>query len=102
MILPILTYGSEVWGFHNSPDIAKVHLKLLKQVSGVRPQTSTSAVLGEFGRFPLTVYRKIRIVKFWYRIMKALDAVHFKIMFIKDSNGNVTYSWTKKRYENVV
>jgi hypothetical protein len=61
MILPNLTYGSEVWGFHNSPDIAKVNLKFLKQVLGVRAQTPSSAVLGEFGRFPMTVYRKIRI-----------------------------------------
>jgi hypothetical protein len=84
-----------VWGFHNSSDIAKVHLKFLKQVLSVRQQTSTSAVLGEFGRFPLTVYRKIRfIIKFRYRIMKAPDTL-FKIMFIKDSNGNVTNSWTK-------
>jgi hypothetical protein len=82
-----------VWGFHNSPDIGKVHLKFLKQVLGVRPQTSTLAVLGEFSRFPMTVYRKIRIIKFCYRIMKAPDSLLFKIMFIKDSNGNMTNSW---------
>ena len=29
MILPILTYGSEVWGFHKSPDIERIYLKFL-------------------------------------------------------------------------
>ena len=27
MILPILNYGCEVWGFHSGPDIERVHLK---------------------------------------------------------------------------
>lgn len=55
MVLPILIYSSEVLGFHKAPDIEKVHLKFLKQVLGVRQQTTTSAVLGEFRRFPLSV-----------------------------------------------
>lgn len=56
MILPnILSYGSEIWGFHKAPDIEKIHLKFLKQVLGVRQQTPNSAVFGEFGRFPLLI-----------------------------------------------
>lgn len=35
MVSPILFYGSEVWGFHCSPDIEKVYLKFLKQVLSV-------------------------------------------------------------------
>ena len=27
MIAPILNYGSEIWGFHNAPDIERVHIK---------------------------------------------------------------------------
>ncbi|MCU7801013.1 MAG: reverse transcriptase family protein [gamma proteobacterium symbiont of Lucinoma myriamae] len=39
MILPILMYGCEIWGFHDSSDIERVHLKFLKQLLGVRSQT---------------------------------------------------------------
>ena len=35
MVLPILCYGSEVWGF----DIERVHTKFLKQLLFVRQQT---------------------------------------------------------------
>ena len=73
MILPILNYGSEIWGLHKAPDIERVHTKFLKQVLGVRQQTVNAGVnanvYGELGRFPLFVYRKIRILKFWYRLL---------------------------------
>ena len=55
MILPILCYGSELWGFHKAVDIECVHTKFLKQLLSVRQQTSN--VYGETGRFPLYVYR---------------------------------------------
>ena len=29
LVIPILNYGSEVWGFRKSPDVEKVHLKFL-------------------------------------------------------------------------
>ena len=32
MILPILCYGSELWGFHKAVDIERVHTKVLKQL----------------------------------------------------------------------
>ena len=53
IVLPILMYCSEIWGFYKSDDVEKVHIRLLKQVLGVRKQTSNVAVYGELGRFPL-------------------------------------------------
>ena len=32
-------YSSETWGFHDSLDIERVHVKCLKQLLGVRSQT---------------------------------------------------------------
>ena len=32
MILPILRYRSELWGFHKAVDIERVHTKVLKQL----------------------------------------------------------------------
>ena len=68
IILPILMYSSEIWGFCRSDDIEKVHLRFLKQILGVCKQTSNVAVYGELGRFPLFVLRKIRILKYWFKI----------------------------------
>ena len=34
LILSNMNYGSEVWGFHDSQDIEKIHIKILKQILG--------------------------------------------------------------------
>ena len=47
-------------GFHKSPDVEKVHLKFLKQILGVRRQTSSVAIYGELGRVPLNDLRQVR------------------------------------------
>ena len=35
-ISPVLSYGCEVWGFHPSPDIEKVHLSFCKRILSVK------------------------------------------------------------------
>ena len=52
-IEPILLYGAEIWGAENTTIIEKYHLKVLKQILGVRPNTPTYMVLGETGKLPL-------------------------------------------------
>ena len=64
MVLPILNYGSEIWGFHKAPDIERVYLKFLKQVLHVRKQTPNASVYGEFGKCSLDIVRKERILKY--------------------------------------
>ena len=70
LVVPILLYGSEVWGIYNFKEIDKLHFKFCKHILGVRPQTSNAAVLGELGRFPLSVICKERALRFWIKIMK--------------------------------
>ena len=38
-IAPILNYGCEVWGFHNAPNIEKIHLRFCKQILCVKKTT---------------------------------------------------------------
>lgn len=97
MVSPILLYGSEVWGFHKSPDIEKIHLKFLKQLLGVKMQTTNISVFGEFGRFPFEILRKVRIVKYWYRITKSQGSFIYKMLYLKGSNGTYVNAW----YTNV-
>ena len=72
-------YGSEILGFCRRDDIEKVHLRFLKQILGVRKQTKNIAVYGELGRFPIFVLRKIRILKYWFKILNAPDSLLYKV-----------------------
>ena len=51
-------YGSEIWGFYKSDDIEKVQMRFLKQVLGVRKQTSNIAVYREFRKIPSCSIKK--------------------------------------------
>ena len=71
LISPILLYGSEIWGIYNYKEVDRLHLKFCKHLLGVKPQTSSAAVLGELGRYPL--YVKERALRYWFKIMKNTD-----------------------------
>ena len=79
LVQPILMYGSEIWGFHKADDVKKAHVRFLKQILGVRLQTSNLAVYGELSRFPLSILRKIRILKYWYKILAFQNSLLYKV-----------------------
>ena len=94
MISPILNYGSEIWGFHKSVDIERLHLKFMKLILHVKPQTMDYIVYGELGRVPMAIIRKIRILKYWTRIIQDKYSLMYKLFSCKDCNGNYINPWT--------
>ena len=73
-ILPILEYGSEIWypgkGLSN---YETVHLNFFKYVLGVKSQTSSLAIYGDTGRFPLVMRQQDRAIKLWSRLKYSRD-----------------------------
>ena len=53
MVVPILNYSAEVWGFHLGIDVERVHLKFLKNLLGVKRSTKNDFIYGEYGTTPL-------------------------------------------------
>ena len=95
MIVPILTYGSEVWGIYNFKEVEKLHIRFLKATLGVKSQTPTFALFGETGRFPLAVICKERSVKFWLKIMRNNDSQIAKMYMDLCSSVN-TKCWARR------
>ena len=58
MVIPVLTYASEIWGHSIIREIKLVHLKFLKQVLYVDKKTNNDMVYGELGVYPLDIYIK--------------------------------------------
>lgn len=71
----VLSYASEVWGFHKGDAIEKIHLEYLKIMLKVRKNTSSLMVYNELGRLPLCIQRKIRIVKFWFKLLESENCI---------------------------
>jgi hypothetical protein len=68
-ILPILDYNSEIWFSNKEIDVLeRIQLKFLKNLLGVRNQTSSVAVLADTGRFPLIYRQQTSAIKYWDRL----------------------------------
>ena len=69
-VQPILSYACEVWGVQEMPCIEQVHTSSLKRFLRVSVHTSNTLLYGETGRYPLEINHKIRILKYWFRLLQ--------------------------------
>ena len=95
LVAPILNYSSEVWCFHDANNGEHIHLKLLKQVLGVHSKTSIPTLHGEFARFPLSVIRKIQIIRYRYTINRNPSSLMYKCMYLTDNHDTLINTWSK-------
>lgn len=94
LVASILNYGSEIWGMHNASDVELIHTKFLRYV-GVKKSTNLDALYGELGRVPLSVFRKIAMIKYWLNILKQNDSSLVKIvynMLKEDCDFDISYN----------
>ena len=68
-VVPILTYGSEIWGTNTHYSIENVHYKFCKRQLGVGINAANFAVLGECGRDRMYVKCVVKCVKYWMKLL---------------------------------
>ena len=64
LVLPILLYCCEIWGFEKLEDIEQVHLTFCKKNLCVNKSTPNFMIYGELGRFPLMYKIYSRIINY--------------------------------------
>ena len=107
LVLPVLNYGSEIWGFSEADKLEKLYLNFLKNVLSVRNSTPSAFVYKELKVLPLITHRLIRIFKFWLKVISLPDSclvkyVYNVLMKDVDAVGTVT-NWAilvKRMLEN--
>ena len=84
LVVPVLLYGSEIWGVG---DISKIELferKFMKRLLKVSYQTPTCMVYAELGIMPVKYLVKQRILNYWCRILTSdtnkLSFMMYKLM----------------------
>jgi len=90
LVVPIILYGSEVWGIYNTPEVDKIHLRFCKLILGVKQQTLNASVFGELGRFPLAVICKQRSLYDWIKVMNNPDSLMYEMFNKQRTLHNVT------------
>ena len=70
LILPILLYCTELmYDGKQIQEIKQIQLTFLKRMLGGRRQTSSLAVYGDTGQFPIKVLQQISVLKNWCHIL---------------------------------
>ena len=80
-VKPILFYGSEVWGFCKADSLERIYLSFLKGLLCVKQSTPNCFIYGELGVFPLIIERKLRIVKYWFKILNSNENSYLRKMY---------------------
>ena len=68
-VKPILLYGAEIWGMKTRDIIEKVHLYACKKLLGVSAKTPNSFVYCELDRYPLVVDARVKVLKYWAKLL---------------------------------
>ena len=69
VVEPILTYGSEVWGYENNELIERLQLKFCRILLNVNCRTPKCMVYGELGKVRLQCLIDQRLVTHWGRVI---------------------------------
>ena len=82
MISPILSYCCEVWGLCKADPVETFHLQFLKTMLCVKTSTPNCFVYGEVGVFPLSIERKMRVIKYWLKLTRMNESTNCYIKMI--------------------
>lgn len=87
-VLPILTYGSEIWGYENTNIIERIHTEFLRRISGCRKSTPKYILYAELGRYPIEITIKQRMINFWVKLLTGkISKLSYNIyLFLLHSN----------------
>lgn len=99
LVVPILLYGSEVWGYRVNESVERFHKWFLKYILRLKVRTPSNMVYGELGRCPLKVSIQCRLVNFWARIITGSNHKLSNIMFRvtkalhENPSNNLSFPW---------
>ena len=96
-IVPILTYGCEIWGYGDLTIIERVHTDFMKYILNVKKCTPHIMLYGELGRFPIAITIKKRIISFWSKLLldKASKLSHrlYSVLYNNFNNNHYDFPW---------
>ena len=67
----IIIFDCDIWGVGNYDVIEKIYLNFVKKLLGVKPNTNTAMLYAELCSFPLSIYIRKTLIKYWLKIMNS-------------------------------
>lgn len=120
MVGSVLSYASEIWGFHRARDIELIFNRFCRFLVKVGKNVPIIFLCGELGHLPMYVSRRIRILKYWFHILLKKPSVVYDVYmllykdvingktnwvsYVRDllSNLGLNFLWISQDVTNVV
>ena len=100
LILPIMLYGCEVWGFKKVEILEKLQLQYCTILLNMKKCTPNVMVLGELGRLPIECYVNCRMLGFWHKLVTGnqnkISCILYKLMFNMHVGNIYSSEWIMK------
>ena len=96
LVIPVLLYGCELYGYENIEIIERLQLKYLKYIFGLKPSTPNVMVKGETGCYPLIIHVKCRILLYLRNSKIKLTSPSLKYVKNTLDNCGLTNVWLSK------
>ena len=93
-ILPILTYGCEVWAYENTDLIEQFHCNFLRRITKAKKTTPRYMLYAELGRYPLEIVIKSRMISFWNKLILSKGTKISGLLYQLMLQSNTNYKWT--------
>ena len=115
LVLPVLEYGGEVWGWNNCNAIELIHRKFCKFTLNL--PSSLQTCYSELGRMPLYIRRNFQMIKYWAKLANCSYSpllYNFLVMQVHESlkwasyrrelfnQCGLPYLWTKVGVDNSI
>ena len=81
LVIPILLYGSEIWGYEKLAKVDIFYKRFLKNTLRLNQQTSDCMVYGETGRYPISYYVNQKMINFWHKVANGKDTKLSNILY---------------------
>ena len=69
MVLPIITFGCEIWEYRVIKYTKHFHVSFLKHIMNVRKTTCNVMVYGELDKYPVSIHIKTRMLNYWSKLL---------------------------------
>lgn len=97
LVVPIATYGCEIWGFRKIDVLEKLQLQFCKYILRVNKCTTSAMVLGELGRLPIEYVVYCKMLGFWHRLITGsnnkISYTLYKLLVNLDSRNVYVSDW---------
>ena len=95
-ILPIMTYGCEIWSYEDIKMFERIHNTFLRTITKTRKSTPLYCLYGELGRYPIEITMKVKTIGFWTRIVTGSQTKLVSLLYRKlYSYPDHEFNWVK-------